>query len=73
MTFEETLLQKKEHAEDLIIEIQKDFEWFKKDEKTRSFIEPRTIHSNSEDCELLLEALQDFVEGTDKYLREKKL
>ena len=74
MTHEQTLLEKKQHAEDLLKTRLKDREWYVVNESPNRLIRrDGHFHTNVEDTDLEIEILQDFIENTDKYLKEKTL
>ena len=73
MTLEQQLLKKKSKAETVLADEMESKEWFINETK-KGYDEFRNtgLEMNIDDSEIKIEALQEFIEGIDNYLREKK-
>lgn len=73
MTYEQELLKKKEKAEAMLIERMDDRRFFanRVGEEVMAGFDPSK--ANLEDVEIEIEALQEFIERIDSYLKEKAI
>jgi len=72
--YEQELLRKKRKAEELLAEEIRDRNWYAARVGVGGTERPESYDpnkANMENCDIVIEALQNFIEGIDSYLREK--